>query len=46
VRAGASAGGAGADLVDLAKARENPAAVTENARKYTELIRQARADGA
>jgi 2-dehydro-3-deoxyphosphogluconate aldolase / (4S)-4-hydroxy-2-oxoglutarate aldolase len=42
VRAGASAVGAGADLVDLAKARENPAAVTENARKYVDLIRQAR----
>jgi 2-dehydro-3-deoxyphosphogluconate aldolase/(4S)-4-hydroxy-2-oxoglutarate aldolase len=46
VRAGASAVGAGADLVDLAKARENPAAVSENARKYVELIRQARTDGA
>jgi 2-dehydro-3-deoxyphosphogluconate aldolase/(4S)-4-hydroxy-2-oxoglutarate aldolase len=46
VRAGASAVGAGADLVDLAKARENPAAVTEQARKYTELIRQARSEGA
>jgi 2-dehydro-3-deoxyphosphogluconate aldolase/(4S)-4-hydroxy-2-oxoglutarate aldolase len=43
IRAGASAVGAGADLVDITKVREgNAAAVTENARKYVELVRQAR----
>jgi 2-dehydro-3-deoxyphosphogluconate aldolase/(4S)-4-hydroxy-2-oxoglutarate aldolase len=43
IRAGASAVGAGADLVDVTKARENNSgAVSENARKYLEAIRAAR----
>lgn len=43
IRAGASAVGAGADLVDVTKARENKAsAVSENARKYLEAIKAAR----
>ncbi len=43
MRAGASAVGAGADLVDVAKARDNNAsAVSENARKYLEAIKAAR----
>jgi 2-dehydro-3-deoxyphosphogluconate aldolase/(4S)-4-hydroxy-2-oxoglutarate aldolase len=44
VRAGASAVGAGADLVDIVKVREgNAAVVTENARRYVESVKQARA---
>jgi 2-dehydro-3-deoxyphosphogluconate aldolase/(4S)-4-hydroxy-2-oxoglutarate aldolase len=43
IRAGASAVGAGADLVDVAKVREGKASVvSENARKYVELVKQAR----
>jgi 2-dehydro-3-deoxyphosphogluconate aldolase / (4S)-4-hydroxy-2-oxoglutarate aldolase len=45
VKAGASAVGAGADLVDVAKARaNNAAAVSENARRYLEAIKAARED--
>jgi len=45
VRAGASAVGAGADLVDVAKVRDgNAGVVTENARRYVESIKQARSE--
>lgn len=44
IRAGASAIGVGADLVDLKAIREGrPESITENARKYLEIVRQARA---
>jgi 2-dehydro-3-deoxyphosphogluconate aldolase/(4S)-4-hydroxy-2-oxoglutarate aldolase len=43
IKAGASAVGAGADLVDLALLREGKAElITEKARKYVEVIREAR----
>jgi 2-dehydro-3-deoxyphosphogluconate aldolase/(4S)-4-hydroxy-2-oxoglutarate aldolase len=46
IRAGSIAVGAGADLVDLAKIRAgNARAVTDQARRYLESIRQARAEG-
>jgi 2-dehydro-3-deoxyphosphogluconate aldolase/(4S)-4-hydroxy-2-oxoglutarate aldolase len=45
IKAGAIAVGAGADLVDVAKARaNNSAAVSENARRYLEAIKAARED--
>jgi 2-dehydro-3-deoxyphosphogluconate aldolase/(4S)-4-hydroxy-2-oxoglutarate aldolase len=45
IRAGVSAVGAGAELVDIAKVRSgNAAAVTETARKYVEIIKQTRAE--
>jgi 2-dehydro-3-deoxyphosphogluconate aldolase/(4S)-4-hydroxy-2-oxoglutarate aldolase len=45
VRAGASAVGAGADLVDVAKVRNGSAGVvTQNARKYLSAIRAARGE--
>jgi 2-dehydro-3-deoxyphosphogluconate aldolase/(4S)-4-hydroxy-2-oxoglutarate aldolase len=45
IKAGAIAVGAGADLVDVAKARaNNAAAVSENARHYLEAIKAARED--
>jgi 2-dehydro-3-deoxyphosphogluconate aldolase/(4S)-4-hydroxy-2-oxoglutarate aldolase len=44
IQAGACALGAGADLVDLALLSEGkPELITEKARKYVEVIRQARA---
>lgn len=47
IHAGASALGAGADLVDLKKIRAGEAAaVTEKARHYLQAVRQARADAA
>jgi 2-dehydro-3-deoxyphosphogluconate aldolase/(4S)-4-hydroxy-2-oxoglutarate aldolase len=47
IRAGVSAVGAGAELVDIAKVRSgNAAAVTETARKYVEIIQQTRAESA
>jgi 2-dehydro-3-deoxyphosphogluconate aldolase/(4S)-4-hydroxy-2-oxoglutarate aldolase len=43
ITAGASAVGAGADLVDLARLQEgNDAALTDNARKYVEAVKSAR----
>jgi 2-dehydro-3-deoxyphosphogluconate aldolase/(4S)-4-hydroxy-2-oxoglutarate aldolase len=45
IRAGASAVGAGADLVDVSKVRNGDAlAVTQNARKYLSAIKGARED--
>jgi 2-dehydro-3-deoxyphosphogluconate aldolase/(4S)-4-hydroxy-2-oxoglutarate aldolase len=45
IRAGVSAVGAGAELVDIAKVRSgNASAVTETARKYVEIIKQTRAE--
>jgi 2-dehydro-3-deoxyphosphogluconate aldolase/(4S)-4-hydroxy-2-oxoglutarate aldolase len=45
IRAGASAVGAGADLVDVAKARNgNAGVVTQNASKYLSFIKAARED--
>jgi 2-dehydro-3-deoxyphosphogluconate aldolase / (4S)-4-hydroxy-2-oxoglutarate aldolase len=47
IQAGASALGAGADLVDLALLREGKAdLITEKARSYVEAVRQARGGGA
>jgi len=47
IRAGASAVGAGADLVDLERIRAgDPAAVTEKARQYLQAIARARAQAA
>lgn len=47
IHAGASALGAGADLVDLKRIRAGEtAAVTEKARRYLQAVRQARADAA
>jgi 2-dehydro-3-deoxyphosphogluconate aldolase / (4S)-4-hydroxy-2-oxoglutarate aldolase len=43
IRAGASAVGVGADLVDIGRIVEgNAGAVTENARRYVDAVRQAR----
>ncbi len=47
IHAGASALGAGADLVDLKKLRSgDAAAITEKAKQYLQAIRQARVDAA
>lgn len=47
IHAGASALGAGADLVDLKKLRSgDAAAITEKAKQYVQAIRQARVDAA
>ena len=46
IRAGATAVGAGADLVDVARIRAgDPGAVTEKARQYVAAVAQARAPG-
>ena len=46
IRAGATAVGAGADLVDVARIRAGePGAVTEKARQYVAAVAQARAPG-
>ena len=44
IRAGSSALGVGADLVDLKAIREGPAAIiTERAKQYVAIVREARA---